>query len=143
MTCTPGFLREEAVRQIIGAIHQGHLAGAWSLESAATEDGFTTLTFAVGTVYPDKPDTRQRVRVKVWERDLADVDMTGITMRRCVCGAVLALRSDLPPDYPQSCPRCGMDVDLCCPDCIQRCTGSCMLCHNRPGRASGLPATGA
>lgn len=65
MATTPGFLREEAVRQIIGAIHQGHVGGSWSLELAVTNNDITTLTFAVGTVYPDQPDTRERVTMMV------------------------------------------------------------------------------
>jgi len=69
MACTPGFLREEAVRQIIGAIHSGHVAGPWSLETAETYAGVTTLTFAVGNVYPDKPDDRQRVLIDVHEKE--------------------------------------------------------------------------
>lgn len=71
MPSSPGYLRQQAVAAIIGAVHNSYVAGAWDLEKVTTDDygngPNTTLTFAVGPMYPDHPDDRQRVTINVWE----------------------------------------------------------------------------
>lgn len=68
MRTSPDFLRGEAVAQIVGIMHQGHVAGPWSLMSVDTTDGVSTLTFAVGSIYPEaNGDERQRVEIQIRE----------------------------------------------------------------------------
>lgn len=75
MTTTPGFLRGTAVAAIIGAIHNAHVAGPWALESAETHgntgDQTTILTFAVGVVYPDTKDERERITISIDDAESA------------------------------------------------------------------------
>lgn len=65
--CTPGFLRGAASAQIIDALHTRAEGGNWELVRATTTEDERVLTFAVGTVYPEQPDNRQKVRVVIWE----------------------------------------------------------------------------
>lgn len=61
---TPGYLVGNAVALVVGALHSAPFQGAWSLvEARPVSVDSTELVFAVGTIYPDEPDTRERLHV--------------------------------------------------------------------------------
>ena len=66
---TPGALRAEAVRQVIGTMHSGHVSGPWDLVQVEQHGLYAAeLTFAVGYIDAHNPvDTRQRVKIHVEE----------------------------------------------------------------------------
>lgn len=66
---TPGFLRSEAVRQVIGAIHNAHLSGTWDLQSVETYNDISTLSFRVGT-QEKYGDADQRPQVEITVREV-------------------------------------------------------------------------
>jgi hypothetical protein len=68
MACTPDFLRGVAVAHIVGIMANAHEAGTWALVDVNTYNRMSTLTFKVGTIYPESTtDDRQEVRITVEE----------------------------------------------------------------------------
>lgn len=67
MPTTPDYLRGNAVAMLIGAIHNAHMGGPWSLIEVNTYHGMTSLEYKVGIVRPEGEDNRQTIRFTVEE----------------------------------------------------------------------------
>lgn len=64
---SPGYLKGEAVAAIVAALHSAH--GTWHLiEARPVHVDSTELVFAVGAVYPEQADERERVHVLISRR---------------------------------------------------------------------------